>query len=340
MLFGFVRAVLGVLAVLGALAHPGRAWAQTGSAPTLLVLDPVGAPDATTASAVRDALVQVGQARGYVVVVAGAGSVVGTLDPVSSASLVGVVQRSGVHRGVVAWLVPMGAGWDVHVGLATADGTAASIHALASPTDLPGAASRGLSAILTGPFVPTTAAWGGVVGGSAPSGPVVTVAVPPPSAAAVTTPPSFSADAPAEQHHHDRPTGLLVAGASMLGGGWVAGFAIGLFGGYHDRSCIDLWGGGCSLPPGTSWDPAWDDFRASSLLPVVGPWIQLAVKPPSSDGWPIWLVADGILQGAGLVMLIVGIVVFDSARPPADDAVAVLPLVGPGEAGLAAAGRF
>jgi hypothetical protein len=133
---------------------------------------------------------------------------------------------------------------------------------------------------------------------------------------------------------------LLISGIVVLAAGWAGAIAIGAFGGYHDRTCIDIGFGSCSLPPGTSWDPAWDDFRASSLAPIAGPWIELAVKPPSGpDGWVPWLVIDGILQGAGAILLFVGIGLMgsDDEEPPP---VAVVPMVSPSQAGLQVLGSF
>ena len=53
------------------------------------------------------------------------------------------------------------------------------------------------------------------------------------------------------------------------------------------------------------------------------------------------LALDGLLQGAGLIMLIVGIVVHDAAPEGDEEAsVVLLPSAGPDHAGLTAVGRF
>lgn len=160
--------------------------------------------------------------------------------------------------------------------------------------------------------------------------------------AVATTPVSepVSADVrPRAPHRPHVGQTLAIVGGAVLAAGWVVGIVIGVFGGYHDRSCIDI-GFGCSRPPGSSWDPGWDDFRLTSLVPIAGPWIQLAVKPPSGpDGWPAWLIIDGILQGAGTILLFVGIGLMgdeDAAPPP----VAVVPMLSPSTAGLMAFGTF
>lgn len=175
-------------------------------------------------------------------------------------------------------------------------------------------------------------------GRAAAQGTVLIVNGQPVQATPVTAAP-VAADVPPAQPA--RPRGahvgqsLAIAGGAVLAAGWVFGFAIGLFGGYHDRTC---WIGPCSTL--TSWDPAWDDFRGTSLIPLVGPWIQLAVKPPSGpDGWPTFLVIDGLVQGIGAILLFVGVGIMGSEQdePPP---VAVLPIVSPTQAGLQVLGSF
>jgi len=159
---------------------------------------------------------------------------------------------------------------------------------------------------------------------------VMTPPSPPP---AQTVPPPV--EAPPERGSRVGQT-LAITGGAVLGGGWVFGIIIGLFGGYHDRVC---WIGPCSAGP-SSWDPAWDNFRATSLIPIIGPWVQLAVKPSSEDGWPTWLVIDGIIQGVGTILMFVGIGIMtsdDDATPPP---VTVLPMLSPTTAGLMVLGNL
>jgi len=89
-------------------------------------------------------------------------------------------------------------------------------------------------------------------------------------------------------------TGLIVGGAVMLGVSWlVHGALISPFAGY-------------SLDSG--YQPEWESFRYVGLIPLAGPWIQLAIKPGtlSDDSWGPYLIIDGILQAGGLIMLICG----------------------------------
>jgi hypothetical protein len=66
--------------------------------------------------------------------------------------------------------------------------------------------------------------------------------------------------------------------------------------------------GGCSGSSDPAFDAAWGDFRAFSLVPLVGPWLQLAVLPTASNFWPFWLVLDGLVQASGFVALLGGII--------------------------------
>lgn len=287
----------------------------------MLVLDPLGAPDAAVAAELAEVLSSVGRARGYHVVRPAAGSVVGALDPRAGTDLSAVVQRSAVHRGVVLWLTASGADYEVHVGLASDDGTASSMRLRAGPLDLSRATEQALSTLLPPPFVATTTAWApSLILEGASAGP---------------------APIPVVDEPHGRETGLLISGAVILGVGWITAALIGLFGGYEDRSCLSGWG--CTPPPpgGTSWRPAWDNFRATSLLPLVGPWIQLAVKPEGDDMWPVWLIANGVIQATGAVLLAVGIALFDGSGDREEGTTAlVLPDVGMDRAGVTLLGTF
>ena len=87
--------------------------------------------------------------------------------------------------------------------------------------------------------------------------------------------------------------GLIVAGAVVLGAGWITNIIVSAFAG-----------------AGSSWD-SWEPFRYTGLVPALGPWIQLALIPSGSgrDGWDQYLVTDGVIQLAGLTMLILGIAI-------------------------------
>lgn len=126
--------------------------------------------------------------------------------------------------------------------------------------------------------------------------------------------------------------GLIISGAVMLGVGWLVNILI-------------------SLPAGD--DPfssasteAWDAFRFSSFVPIAGPWIQLGVKPTgfTDDYWSVWLLIDGLLQGAGTIMLIAGLAspsvetVYADAETGFE--LAIAPSIGPSHTGLTLSGRF
>ena len=308
------------LALMLFLGSASAARAQSGD-PTLLVLESLGAPDATVAAQLVEVLSSVGRSRGYHVVRPAAGSVVGALDAHAGADLSAVVQRSAVHRGVALWLTTSGTDYEVHVGLASNDGTACSIRLRVGALDLSRATEQALSTLLPPPFVATPSAWA-------------------PPLSVERTAAEGPAPIPVVEERQGRETGLLISGAVILGVGWITAALIGLFGGYEDRSCLSGWG--CTPPPpgGTSWRPAWDNFRATSLLPLVGPWIQLAVKPEGDDMWPVWLIANGVIQATGAVLLAIGIAVFDGSGDEAAPTALVVPDLGMDRVGLTLLGTF
>jgi hypothetical protein len=82
-------------------------------------------------------------------------------------------------------------------------------------------------------------------------------------------------------------------------------------------------------------DPAWDDVRWMGLLPLAGPWIQLTMLPENAaEGWPPYLIADGLIQLAGVVLFATSFAVGSGRR------VAVAPAAGPNFTGLHVGGRF
>lgn len=150
-------------------------------------------------------------------------------------------------------------------------------------------------------------------------------------------------EAPPRDRNRGRNIALMAAGYGVFGLGWALDLIIGPFGGYQDRTCINLgYLGGCrGLAPGTSFQPEWDNFRAFSLIPIAGPWMQLAAKPASYDDfWVPFLVVDGILQGAGLIVAVVGTVLLIQDEQVEAPSVAVLPTFSSDGAGLEVAGRF
>lgn len=89
-------------------------------------------------------------------------------------------------------------------------------------------------------------------------------------------------------------TGLIVSGAVILGVGWLSNIFVSVFAGVG----------------GTSSDE-WDTFRYLGIVPVLGPWIQMAVKPTSldEDDWAYYLTINGIIQAVGTTMLVLGIAI-------------------------------
>lgn len=302
---------------------------------TFLVLDPVGVSDPSIAAQISVSLRTVAEPLGYHVVTPGAGSVLGSLDGTAATDLVSIVSRSSIDRGVAVWVAATSTGYDVQVGIASHDGTAMSVHVVTDPSSLVTLPSRLLAAILPPAGAPITGAWGGTAqlqAGPAPA--------PPPVAATATTsapqPYLVPDDAPPvapPRRGHQREAGYLIGGAVSFGVGWIFNILFGLFAGYH--TCVL---GTCS----SSFDPAWDGFRAASVLPIAGPWVQLAVRPNAdADLWDEWLILDGILQGVGAIFMFVGIGIFASGEDePAEPAVTLMPLLSPSTAGLSLAGRF
>lgn len=308
-----------IAAILFFLALTSPAAAQ---GPGLLVLEPIGAPDPASGASIAEACRRFATEHGYHPLRSGEGSVIGTLDPGAPDDLRALVARAGVDGAVAIWLAPVAGGWEVHVGVVTAGG-AGSIRLAAGSAPLVDAAVAALGAVLPAPGLVPPTGW-------------ATPAVPASSAPAVASETTTDAE-PARAR---RDATLLVLGASIFGGFWIANSIIGAFGGYRDRSC-DGWFRDCrSLPPGTSFTSEWNDFRATGWIPLAGPWIELAVKPPGEDGWPIWLVFSGVAQAAGAVLLTIGAVILAEPGPAEEPAVALVPSLGPSDVGATLLGRF
>lgn len=135
-----------------------------------------------------------------------------------------------------------------------------------------------------------------------------------------------------EQRTRSRPIwGLVIPGAVVLGVSWILHAAVvSPFAGYSATS---------------GFQPDWATFRWTGLIPVAGPWIQLAVKPGGfEDSWAGYLVVDGLLQAAGLTMLILGIAIQEEetyyVRGEGGSGFAIVPTADQNGGGLAAVGRF
>lgn len=167
----------------------------------------------------------------------------------------------------------------------------------------------------------------GVVIIAAPS-PIYTPAPPGPYASPYATAP---APAPPPARRSRAHLGLIISGAVVLGVGWIVNIIPGLFAG---------------TDPFGSDDAGWDEFRVASILPIAGPWVQLALKPTDfrNDGWGPWLIANGIWQGAGAALLIAGLATIGDEEVPVAEIegvrFAVLPNLAPDQMGLTIAGAF
>lgn len=151
-------------------------------------------------------------------------------------------------------------------------------------------------------------------------------------------------DAPAPERAPRRGPGagrfLLIGGAAALGGGYVFNVGAGLFAGINVDFCIRWFAS--STCPDTPDDDRWGEFRALSAIPVVGPWLQLAAMPEpfDRDNWGPYVLAMGLIQAAGVGLLIAGLIVELEEAAADEDEVFVIPRVSANELGVALAGSF
>ncbi len=130
----------------------------------------------------------------------------------------------------------------------------------------------------------------------------------------------------------ERPIwGLIISGAVVLGVSWLVHAAL--------ISPLAGWSASADL------QPEWEAFRITGVIPVVGPWIQMGVKPGSlsNDSWAGYLAVNGLLQAGGLTMLILGIALRETETYYARDgepSFAILPSFGQDGVGLTAVGQF
>jgi hypothetical protein len=143
-----------------------------------------------------------------------------------------------------------------------------------------------------------------------------------------------------ESHHHGSPrVALIASGTGLLLGGWVGNMIVGSLGGWHaGHSCAFSISDSCTSTS-SSFDPAWSDFRIASVIPVVGPIAQGFALPDASNGWPVFLAIDGVLQVGGLALLIAGLATSGDENdegPP----VTVAPVVTSTSVGMVVGGRL
>lgn len=126
---------------------------------------------------------------------------------------------------------------------------------------------------------------------------------------------------------HRRRLALYILGGGGLALSWAANAVAGAFAGGHVTSETH---GGVAFPD--TWEPGWDAFRGVAFVPVLGPWIQLALFPDGglTTGWLAWLIADGAIQALGLTLFVWA----------ASLDVPVMPTVSPDGAGLVVSDTF
>jgi hypothetical protein len=122
--------------------------------------------------------------------------------------------------------------------------------------------------------------------------------------------------------------GLVITGAVTLGALWLGSTAIAAHAVYQrdqeGRQVTKL----DDLPP-----------EAALVIPVAGPFVALETMRPGATGTAL-LVADGLAQAGGLVMLVAGLIDKRTILVRDDRQLAVIPLVGPDQSGMQMTGSF
>lgn len=121
--------------------------------------------------------------------------------------------------------------------------------------------------------------------------------------------------------------GMIVSGSVMLGVSWLLHAAI-----------VSPLAGCCSAGS----DDEWHTFRWLGVVPVLGPWLQMAVKPGGlrSDDWATYLAVDGILQAGGLTLIILGATLTETVTVYADGRDGPTLSLGAAPGGLSLNGTF
>ncbi len=162
-----------------------------------------------------------------------------------------------------------------------------------------------------------------------PAPPAQSSALPePPKLFAVPQPgPLVSADEEPVQAREGRPVAvdLTIAGAVLFGGGYLLNLLWGSAAGYDTT-----WGY-------SGHDPEWHEVRQFSLVPLVGPWLQMSQLPIGFDQgyWGALLLIEGLIQGAGFILLAAAV-----GKAVDDASVEVAPMAGRDTAGLVVRGAF
>ncbi len=133
---------------------------------------------------------------------------------------------------------------------------------------------------------------------------------------------------------------MMVAGGALLVGGWGANALAGFSAGVECSIGIGFYGySGGGGGSGCQHNPQWESFREWSLVPVVGPYMQLATLPEDGRGgaWPGWTIASAVLQTSGLALVLAGLIATllapdtEDEKPPP---FAIAPVISPSQVGV------
>jgi hypothetical protein len=128
--------------------------------------------------------------------------------------------------------------------------------------------------------------------------------------------------------------GLVIGGAATMGGAWLITCVVAGVG--QSIEAVDD-----ELEEGTGYDDGVSESDWAVLyIPVAGPFVAIATLDASGGGLAP-LIVDGVVQSAGLAMLIAGLAAQDHRLVRVGDAdIHVAPVAGAGEASLGLVGTF
>lgn len=116
--------------------------------------------------------------------------------------------------------------------------------------------------------------------------------------------------APATRYEERPIWGLIGPGIGLLAGGYVLNILVTGIGAAVIAAEDSIDGSSSTLA---------DEFFYTGLIPAAGPWVQLAIMlADGREDWGPWLVLDGILQTAGLTMIILGAAITQRVAVRAD----------------------
>jgi hypothetical protein len=149
---------------------------------------------------------------------------------------------------------------------------------------------------------------------------------------------------------------LVVGGALIFGGAWLSSSAVSLgatiqqWGACQDaQNAADAANARANSPQGSAAAlqanvneivVCGNHPAAESLwIPIAGPWVALS-SGGSSTAAQVALVGDGVVQAAGLGMLLVGLVAGELAQPSTPPSIGLTSGAGGAPAGITVFGRF